>query len=259
MPSPSSFIAVALLGGAAVSAFTPLQPGSRLARSRRVQLSNELSSEEIEEMEVRAEAAEMVKKVKSNMYNEKGVAYAPWMVNQVDEEAYEAAKYMRKQRKMKEAKERQALNEGVDLAGRGNTLVGDEMSGQGLKYKMVGEEVELSWYTDDEADNLGFKIQKRAARTEDWITVASYQDWGPLASKGPKGGEYTFLDPTSEQGDWIYRVVDEDTSGKSSILCQALIEVQGKGEAMVQTVLLGGFGLFFVSLIAAGVFLDPVQ
>lgn len=33
------------------------------------------------------------------MYNEDGVAYAPWMVNQIDEEAYEAAKIMRIQKK----------------------------------------------------------------------------------------------------------------------------------------------------------------
>jgi len=218
MPAPFSFIAFALLGG--VSAFTPVHHvGSRLTRGKAglaLRAESELSESEVEEMEVRAEAAEMVKKVKSNMYNEKGVAYAPWMINQVDEEAYEAAKFMRKQRKMKEAKARMQENEGVDLTGRGNELVGDELSGQGLKYKMAGGEVELSWTTYGEEDNVGFKVQKRAARTDEWLTVASFQDWAPLQSKGPKGGSYTYLDPDTLEGDWIYRIVDEVIKSEKS-------------------------------------------
>lgn len=258
MPS-SSFIAFALFGGAAVQSFAPRGPvGSRIARAK-APLFNEMSADEMEEMEVRAEAAQMVKKVKSNMYNEKGVAYAPWMINQVDEEAYEAAKYMRKQRKIKAARDKMIANEGVDLAGRGNVLVGDELSGQGLKYKMVGEDVELSWFTDGEENNLGFMVQKRAARTDDWITVASYKDWGPLASKGPGGGEYSYIDPETEEGDWIYRVVDEDSKGSAAILCQALVEVQSSGDKLAQTVLLGGFGAIFIGLVVAAVSLDPIQ
>ena len=44
-------------------------------------------------------------------------------------------------------------------------LQADELSGLGLNYKLIGEDVELSWSTDQEPDNLGYKVQKRAARS----------------------------------------------------------------------------------------------
>jgi hypothetical protein len=70
-------------------------------------------------------------------YNENGVAYAPWMVNQVDEEAYLAAKEMRKMRKQKEKKDMAVVND----AFLSTDLQADELSGQGLKYKFVRDEV----------------------------------------------------------------------------------------------------------------------
>ena len=65
------------------------------------------------------------------------MAYAPWMVNQVDEEAYLAAKEMRKMRKQKEKKS-SVSEEGAIYT---SDLQGDELSGQGLKFNLVGEEV----------------------------------------------------------------------------------------------------------------------
>ena len=43
--------------------------------------------------------------------------------------------------------------------------------------------MELSWSTDYEQGSLGYKVQKRAARSDEWVTVASYEDWAPLNSQ----------------------------------------------------------------------------
>jgi hypothetical protein len=87
-----------------------------------------------------------------------------------------------------------------------------------------------------EVDTLGYKVQKRAARSDEWVTVASYEDWAPLNSQGENGGTYTLLDPDTELGDWIYRVIDVEASGRNTILCQVLVEVQNKGEVILQYV-----------------------
>jgi len=226
----------------------------RSALSGIVARSSEVDEEEMEEMETRKEGEMLAKKLRSNMFNENGVAYAPWMVNQIDDEAYEAAKMMRKQRKLKQKAEMVA-SEGASYS---TDLQADEISGQGLKYKVVNEEVELSWSTAGESC-LGYKVQKRAARTDQWMDTASYETWAPLQSKGAKGGSYTYVDPDTETGDWIYRVVDVEADGKSTVLCQAMIEVQSKGDQVVQYATLAGFGLLFAGFMAAGVFFDPLQ
>ena len=98
--------------------------------------------------------------------------YLDFCVPQIDEEAYEAAKMVRKQRKMKQ-KSTAVEAEGAFF----NTdLQGDELSGQGLKMKMVGDEVELCWSTAGEVC-LGYKVQKRLARTSSWTTVSSYEKY----------------------------------------------------------------------------------
>jgi len=189
------------------------------------------------------------------MFNENGVAYAPWMVNQIDEEAYMTAKALRKIRKS-QAKATDVQKEGAYLT---TDLQADELSGLGLNYKLIGEEVELTWSTQTEPDNLGYKVQKRAARSDEWFTVASYEDWAPLNSKGTNGGTYTLLDPESETGDWIYRVVDVDRAGRNTVLCQALVEVQTQGERILGVALAAGFAVVFGGFMAAGVLLDPIQ
>lgn len=217
--------------------------------------ASELSDAEMEEMEIQNEASQIAKKTRSNMYNENGVAYAPWMEQQVDEEAYLAAKGLRAMRKKAE-RDSQAQDEGAFMS---TDLQRDEIAGSGLSYKLLGDEVELSWSTNIETDNVGYKVEKRAARTEDWITVASYEDWAPLNSKGPSGGEYRLLDPTSQLGDWIYRVVDVDRAGKTTLLCQVLVEVQSQGEKNFQIIMAGGFGAILLGFAAAGALLDPIK
>jgi hypothetical protein len=188
-------------------------------------------------------------------YNDKGVAYAPWMVNQVDEEAYEAAKMMRKQRKAKVAGAK-VSEEGAYFS---SDLQADELSGQGLKIKFVDEEVELNWKTGGESNNFGYKIQKRQARSAEWNTIASYADSAPLQSKGAKGGDYFFLDPSTSEGEWIYRVVDVEKGGRLTVLCQAMVEVQSKGEKVLQTAATVTFAALFLGAIAAGILFDPLQ
>lgn len=252
----SPIVLILLLGNAA--AFAPARVPSVLSKSafrfETISRNSELDEEEMEELEVRKEGEMLAKKLRSNMFNENGVAYAPWMVDQIDEEAYEAAKIMRKQRKMKQKLEKIEA-EGASFS---TDLQADEISGLGLKYKVVDEEVELTWSTAGESC-LGYKVQKRAARTDSWIESGSYENWAPLQSKGKEGGVYTFMDPESEVGDWIYRVVDVEADGKSTVLCQAMVEVQSKGEQVVQYVTLAGFGVLFAGLVAAGVFFDPLQ
>jgi len=217
--------------------------------------TSELTDAEIEEMEIRKEAQMIAKKTRSNMYNENGVAYAPWMENQVDEEAYLAAKGIRAMRK-KALKDEAVQQEGAFMS---TDLQRDEIAGSGLSYKFIGDEVELSWSTTIETDNVGYKVEKRAARTDEWITVASYEDWAPLNSKGPNGGEYRFLDPTSQLGDWIYRVVDVDREGRNTLLCQVLVELQSEGEKNLQVGLAVGFVAVMGAFIAAGAIIDPIK
>ena len=250
-----TLISLVLLGGA-VSGFAPR---STIRATRRTTLASaEVDEEETisaEEIEIRREAAMIAKKKRSNMYNENGVAYAPWMVNQVDEEAYNTAKELRKMRK-KQEKASAVTSEGAYFS---TDLQGDELSGAGLSFKILGDEVELSWSTQSEPDNLGYQVQKRAARSEQWFTVATYEDWAPLVSKGSNGGSYSIIDPESETGDWIYRVVDCDRAGRNTVLCQALVEVQTPGEKALQYVLAGGFVAVFGGFMAAGSLLDPIQ
>jgi len=245
----TSFVSSSRFGGV-LSART-LQQQTRLFAEE----LEELDEADIEELETRKEGEVLARKLRSNMYNENGVAYAPWMVNQVDEEAYLAAKEMRKMRKQKEKKDMAVVND----AFLSTDLQADELSGQGLKYKFVRDEVELSWSTDMEVDTLGYKVQKRAARSDEWVTVASYEDWAPLNSQGENGGTYTLLDPDTELGDWIYRVIDVEASGRNTILCQVLVEVQNKGEVILQYVGAVGFALLLGGLATYAALLDPVQ
>ena len=110
-----------------------------------------------------------------------------------------------------------------------------------------------------EVDTLGYKVQKRAARSDEWVTVSSYEDWAPLNSQGENGGTYTLLDPDTELGDWIYRVIDVEASGRNTILCQVLVEVQNKGEVILQYVGAVGFALLLGGLATYAALLDPVQ
>lgn len=132
----------------------------------------------------------------------------------------------------------------------------------GLKSKVLGEdEIELRWETSDEVGNAGFIVQRRPGGQADFQTIASFENFAPLKTKGEAGGQYVYLDSESglQPGSWVYRIVDCDTSGVKSAMCQKLVEIESREET-TQTIIVG---VFFASIaavcIAAGLFLDPIQ
>eukprot|EP00752_Nemacystus_decipiens_P003969 g3635.t1 len=187
------------------------------------------------------------------MFNEDGVAYAPWMVDAFDPENLAKVAASIEARKEKEAN---AVPEALGALARDPQQM--ELSGVGLSAKRVSDEmVELTWKTGNEAGNVGFIVSRRAAKTDTWEEIASYKDFPPLNSKGEGGGVYTYADENVELGTWVYRISDISKSGVKSDLCQTLIELQS-GADELQTKL--GVAFLAVALLAAGAagtFIDP--
>jgi len=205
------------------------------------------------EMLVAKEKAKMAKI--SKLSSATGVEYAPWMgVTEYKEE--EIRKIMRE--KTSARREREAQQKDVT----GNLYLdsqAQELSGTGLSYKIIDGEVELEWATKSEKDTKGFIVKRRAAKTNDYSVVASYKDWGPLASKGVDGGIYRFLDTTVTPGGWVYRITEEDNSGGSADICQCLVEVQTEDEQKAALIAGVGIAVFAVVAVVAGIALDPMQ
>ena len=148
----------------AATAVAAWQPATRVQSARpsrtTLRMSEQLTDEE--EAEIIANAQKIAKKKRSNLYNEDGVAYAPWMVRQVDEDAVAAARAMRGYEKRRERialEEKQGTINILDAAS-------SELTGLGLKAKVLSEdEVELTWSTDDEEANRGFLVERKAVPT----------------------------------------------------------------------------------------------
>jgi len=207
--------------------------------------------EEIEEL-TREEVGKM--KRASNLRNANGVEYAPWMNITPEEE--EKIRQVMKQ-KAEARRKRQEQEQTV----RGALLMdsqAQELSGGGLRAKVIDGEVELTWATSSETSTKGFLVKRRPARTEDFEVIASYENWGPLASKGPEGGAYSYVDANVSPGGWVYRVTECETNGSENDICQALVEIQTEEEqrgaviAAVSIVTLG------IAAVVAGILLDPV-
>ena len=150
-------VALALAAATAVA----WQPATRISsRAAPLRMSEQVTDEE--EAEIIANAQKIAKKKRSNLYNEEGVAYAPWMVRQVDEDAVAAARAMRGYEKRRERialEEKQGTINILDAAS-------SELTGLGLKAKVLSEdEVELTWSTDDEEANRGFLVERKAVLT----------------------------------------------------------------------------------------------
>lgn len=223
------------------------------ARAEDPEALNQMSMEE--EIEVTAE--EEIRKMKraSNLRNANGVEYAPWM-NITPEAETEIKKVM----KQKAEARRKRKDEEAGVSG---ALLMDsqaqELSGGGLQTKIVSDnEIELSWSTNSEASTKGFAIKRRQARTEDFTTIVSYENWGPLASKGPDGGTYTFLDDGVAPGGWVYRITECETNGTENDICQALVEVQTADEQRGAIFAAVGIIVLAIGAFAAGILLDPV-
>jgi len=207
--------------------------------------------EEIEEL-TRKEVRKM--KRASNLRNANGVEYAPWM--NITPEAETEIKTIMKQKA--EARRKRKDQE----AGVSGALLMDsqaqELSGGGLNCKVVSDnEVELSWATSSESSTKGFKIKRRQARTEEFETIISYETWGPLASKGVDGGQYSFLDDKVAPGGWVYRITECETNGTENDICQALVDVQTADEQRGAVFAAVGIVVLGIIAVAAGLILDP--
>jgi hypothetical protein len=254
---------LATVGSAAYSPATAPRPALRSTRAARSALAytrmfpeeEVMDEEEFEEYvpPPPKEMSEAGKKVLNNMKSESGVEFAPWM--KVDAEAIARAKKEREERRRRAA----------ENAGKLDTMLIDPQAaelgaGGGLNSKTLSEEeVELRWSTQDEGGNQGFIVQRRPGGQANFVDIASYEDFSPLRTKGPNGGDYVYLDDTVAPGTWVYRIVDCDSKGQMSAICQKLVEVES-GAEQTQTLVVGGViaGLALV-LVAAGILSDPIQ
>jgi hypothetical protein len=212
---------------------------------------NKISMEEEVEMLVQAELGKT--KRMSNLRNENGVEFAPWMgISEADEN-----KIRTLMRDRTEARRRRQEQE-RDVSGNlYRDSQAQELSGTGLTYKIIDGEVELEWATKTESDTKGFIVKRRAAKTNDYSVIASYKDWGPLASKGKEGGVYRYLDSTATPGGWVYRITECDNNGNEADLCQCLIEVQTEEEQRAALIAGVGIAVIGVAAVVAGLVLDP--
>jgi len=208
-------------------------------------------------IQARLEAQEEMRKTKkiSNLRNANGVDYAPWMNISADDE--------RKIRQITLERARaRALRKEQETKVTGNLYFdsqAQELSGTGLKCKVIDGAVELEWATKMEKDCAGFVVKRRPAKTDDFTTIQSYEDYAPLLSKGADGGIYRYLDTTVSPGGWVYRVTEATTSGEESDVCQSLVEVQTEDEQKAAVFAAAGFAIFAVLAVVAGVTLDPLQ
>mmetsp|Transcript_28580 Transcript_28580/g.42095 ORF Transcript_28580/g.42095 Transcript_28580/m.42095 type:complete len:266 (-) Transcript_28580:123-920(-) len=216
------------------------------------------STEEMSlEEEVEQLVQEEVQKTKraSNLRNENGVDYAPWMgISEEDEEKI-------RQLMMEKAAARRKRQE-QEKSVSGNLYFdsqAQELSGLGLKSKMMDGDVELEWATNAETDTKGFVVKRRPTKTEEFAVLASYESWGPLVSKGAEGGIYRYLDTDVSPGGYVYRITEVDSNGMESDVCQKVVEVQTQEEqrgAVIAAVAIVALGLVAV---AAGLLLDPID
>jgi hypothetical protein len=140
-----------------------------------------------------------------------------------------------------------------------------ELSGSGIKSKIVpGSDgalnVELEWATNNEGNTAGYIVKRRAGKTNDFSTLASYETYGPLASKGKEGGVYRYLDTTVPGiGGYVYRITEKERNGQENDLSQCFVDVQSREEQIGSKIALAVLGVVAVAAIAAGTLLDPVQ
>mmetsp|Transcript_32908 Transcript_32908/g.50341 ORF Transcript_32908/g.50341 Transcript_32908/m.50341 type:complete len:269 (-) Transcript_32908:1349-2155(-) len=193
----------------------------------------------------------------SNLRNEKGVEFAPWMkISASDEENIRQL--------MKEKAEARRKRQEEEASVSGNLYKdsqAQELSGGGLNYKIVdgGDAVELEWGTNSEKDTKGFIVKRRPAKTDEFVNLASYETFTPLMSKGTEGGIYRYFDDTIAPGGWVYRITEVDSNGTPSDMCQCLVEVQTPEEQRAAVFAAVGFVVFAAVAVGAGILFDPMN
>jgi len=140
------------------------------------------------------------------MFNENGVAYAPWISKQIDEDAIVEDLIRKEKSTAGGAKKTTVLERGEIEAS------------EGMRWRMNGDQVELAWITGGEADNKGYIVEKRPSYGGDFQEIATFKEVSQLASKGVQGGRYKYTDPSTAAGSWIYRVQDCDAKGAKVLL-----------------------------------------
>lgn len=214
---------------------------------------NSISMEEEVELMVQKEMGKT--KRMSNLRNENGVEFAPWMGISEDEE-----NKIRQISREKAAARRARAEQERDVSGNlFRDSQAQELSGTGLSYKIIDGDVELEWATKSESGTKGFNVKRRAAKTNEYTVIASYKDWGPLVSKGSDGGIYRHLDADVPIGGWVYRISEEDNFGNEADICQCLIEVETEDEQRNAVIAGVGFGVVAVLAVVAGIALDPLN
>lgn len=178
-----------------------------------------------------------------NLFKADGTPYAPWMANMSTE--YNNA----------------VIKKRTDATGR---LAADpqsaELSGVGLQWKMLGDELELKWATGGEEGNVGFVVYRRKGKDEKWEKLADYRDApAELASKGPEGGQYSFIVQDPIPGSWVYRVSDVDENQNVADLAQLLIEVDSAEDQRIQKIALVILLAILGIAVFAGLSLDPLS
>jgi len=179
------------------------------------------------------------------MYNENGVAYAPWVSQQLDEDAIIDMLIKKEEGGKFEPSKTSILDRG------------EIESSEGMRWRMQDNQVQLAWGTGGEADNKGFIVEKRPSYGGDFQEIATFEEIAGLISKGTGGGRYGYTDPSTAAGSWIYRVQDCDSEGKKNVLCQCFVEVQTEKEQGQQIAVAAAFGAFLVAAAAAGFALNP--
>lgn len=177
-----------------------------------------------------------------NLFKPDGTAYAPWMGN--------IAEYDNK-----------IIKSRSDAVGR---LAADpqlgELSGVGILWKMLGDELELSWTTGAEEGNRGFVVYRRAGKSEQWEKVADYRDApAELATRGSEGGKYSFLVRDPLPGTWVYRVSDVDERNNVSDLSQVLVEIESAEDSKIQKIALAVLLGILALALFLGTQLDPLS
>lgn len=190
--------------------------------------------------------ARLTKKARKMMFNENGVAYAPWVAKQINEDAIVEDLIRKEQNKFSK--------QATSILDRGEIE-----SSEGMKWRMSGSQVDLQWSTGGEVDNLGYIVEKRPSYGGDFQEIASFKEVSQLVSKGASGGRYRYTDPSTGGGSWVYRVKDCDTVGEQNVLCQCFVEVQTEAESKSQSLVAVGLVAFFVVAFGVGYTLDPPQ
>lgn len=228
------------------------------AASKEEEKSDETEArEETEEEEIERMVQEELGKKKrmSNLRNEKGVDYAPWMrISEEDEENIRKAVIAKTAARKARQEQEKDVSGSLYLDSQAQ-----ELSGTGLKAKIIDEDVELEWATRTETDCKGFKVLRRPAKTSEFTLIASYEDFGPLVSQGPEGGIYRYFDDTAGPGGWVYRISEASVSGEDNDLCQCLVEVETAEEKRAGLIAGVGISVLAIAAIAAGILIDPMQ